>query len=123
MKTFATLLAIGQSLEEPVFGYPSSEEKQPLIDAGISIYPYKKIHVSTCLEKFGPLEINNVKIECNTTKGKGYCELKGCDDGYMIANQYRYTSKILCYTDKSETLVKGFEVFVFMFDHRRVNDS
>ena len=115
MKTFATLLAMGQSLEEPVFGNPSFEELKPLVDAGIITYPFKKIHVSTCLEKFGPVEIDNVKVQCNTTKGKGFCELKGCDDGYLIANQYKYTayghaSKIFCYTDKSETFVKGFIV-------------
>ena len=108
MKTFATLLTLGQSLEEPVFGGPG-EAILALQEAGITTYPYKKVHVSKCLEKFGALEVNNVQIECNTTTGKGYCELKGCNDGYIIANRYRWFGKKMeCMTDASETLVNGF---------------
>ena len=120
MKTLTTLLAISQGFEEPLFSNTNqlSEALSALNDAEITTWPYKKVHVSTCLEKYGALDIKNVKIECNLTKGKGNCELKGCNDGYLIANRYKYAKTMSCYTDASESLVMGFFLELNRFSKR-----
>ena len=103
MKLLATLLAIGQSYEEPVFGRPSDASG-----------PEKRIHMATCVEKFGPLSLPNVKkVLCFSTPdelpwgGKGMCQMTGCKEGYIRAKRSGKGHNIYCYTDESETKVKG----------------
>ena len=112
MKLLATLLPLGQSYEEPVFGPPPGP-----------FFVAKRVPVSICLEKFGPLSLENAsEVTCNETpeKGKGYCEMQGCNDGYIPAKRadiYGWNiRKLWCETfptgvDGSGTQVKGFSYF------------
>ena len=103
MKLLATFLAIGQSYEEPIFGRPSDASG-----------PEKRIHVATCIEKFGPLSLENVKkVSCFSTPeelpwgGKGFCQMHGCSEGYIRAKRGKGGSKLYCLTDESETKARG----------------
>ena len=115
MKLLATLLPMGQSFEEPVFGRPS----------GSFLGAAKKVPVSTCLEKFGPLSLENAQVTCNETpeSGKGYCEMQGCNDGYIPAKRdWSRVRKLWCETfpsdvDGSGTQVKDFKDFKKLFTY------
>ena len=98
MKLLATLLAMGQSYEEPIFGRPTQAKG-----------PVKKTDITTCLEKFGPLSLENVQVNCNETPkwGKGYCHMQRCNDGYIKAKRSKKGTKVYCYTDATKTKVKG----------------
>ena len=108
MKLLATLLPLGQSYEEPVFGPPPGP-----------FFVAKRVPVSICLEKFGPLSLENAQVTCNETpeSGKGYCEMQGCNDGYIPAKRdWSRVRKLWCETfpsdvDGSGTQVKDFKYF------------
>ena len=112
MKFFATLLAISHSFETPHFwSHPAVGE-----------VPYKKIkkvHISRCLEKYGPISTagkNIQELECTSCPHVfcSECRVKGCLDGYIIDGDYWSRRRIFCYTTEEnnpENHVKGFISF------------